>query len=403
MKIKIAIRNIFRNPRRTFLNIIMITGGIAAIVVFRGFCHHFITKLQDVAINSQYGHVQIANSKSWNPSVEDNIRDRILNLPDPQLAKIRSLPEVLYASGRLSFFGLLSAGEHSLSARGSAFDPRVETKLQSSIRVVNGLPLETGGTYKILLGTGLQKQLGVKVGTSVTLLAYTYDGSINAIDVEVAGVFETELAEVDNTTFLLPLETAQKLLDTDSFENLIVQLHNTEQIEDFRTRLNEILPEGITSKPWSELATLYRQSVGYFDVQNMIIEWILMLLVLLSIVNTVGMSVSERTGEIGTARALGDTRADIVGQFIYEGLILGLIGGFVGCGVAYLTAGLVSSLKIELITPGSSVLQIIHIDLLFSAFRDAFILTCLVATGASLVPAIRASRMKIVDALKHNV
>ena len=403
MRFQIAVRNILRNPRRTALNILMIVGAISAIVLFHGFGHNLIAKLQQLAIKTQYGHLQMANHKTWKLSPEDSPVDRLMTPTPEMLGKISKLPFVDYVSGRMSFYGLILSGDQSLSANGFAFDPGVESQMRDHLTVIEGHNLDKNSKREILLGSGLQEQLGAKPGDTVTLLGYSYDGSVNAVDTTLIGIVQSGLAEVDNSTFFLPLETAQRLLGTDSVERLIIQLQNDDAVSATKASIDSIAPGGVETKTWFDLASFYRQVVEYYGVQNMIIQWILLLLAMLAITNTIGMSITERTGEIGTTRALGDSRWDIISQFLIEGLTLGVLGAFIGCIVGLILCYVVTALKIPILTPGASIPLPIEIDVLPGAFLNAALLTCGVTVLATLIPAIGASRFKIVDALKRNI
>lgn len=405
MRFQIALRNVLRNRRRTALNVLMIAGGLSAIVVFRGFAHSLIGRLEGVAINTQYGHVQVASAKTWTLSADDKPRDRLIDVTPELLARIEAQPEVRYASGRLSFFGLVSSGEQSVSARGLGFDPARETEMMAAMRVIDGRKFSPGAKFEVMLGVGLRSQLGLKVGDSVTLLSYTFDGSVNAIDSEVVGVFQSGLAEVDNSTFFMPLEMAQKLTDTSSVERLIVQLRPGADSAEMKARIAGFLDpaSSLQTREWRDLAQFYLQVVDYFAKQNLIIHWIIMLLALLAIANTVGMSIAERTGEIGTVRAMGDTRRTVMLNFLLEGLILGGIGGLVGCGLGLAGSKVLTALELPITVPGASLPVRMGVDILPEAYASGLLIMCLMAVLATLFPAFRASRMGIVDSLKRNL
>lgn len=392
-----------RNRRRTMLTVSMIAAGIVAIVVFEGFAHNLIMRLQRVAIDSQYGHMQIASDKTWNLSAKDRPKDRVFDADPEMVAKISALPGVAYVSGRLTFYGLVSDGEQSLTARGLGFDPVKEVNMLSTMKVIDGANLNSDSKFDILIGKGLREQIGIGPGSRITVMAYTLDGSVNALDVEVAGVFETGLAEVDNTTFYIPLDATQKLLDTSSVERLVVQLSDLEYTASVMGAVTPMVTQGFGLRSWNELAVYYRQVVEYLNTQNRIIQWILMVLALLAIGNIVGMSIAERTGEIGTVRAMGDSRSEILVQFLLEGLILGCLGGIFGCILSFLVARGITQLQIPVATPGSSHQVRMVVDILPWVLLKAFSIMCLMAVVATLIPAFKASRLEIVEALKRNV
>lgn len=400
---KIALRNVMRNRRRTILNVLMISAGIAAIVVFEGFALNLVKKLEAIAINGQYGHLQIASDKTWNLNAKDKLKARMIEFPPELKQKIDATPGVAYSSGRLTFYGLINNSEQSISARGIGFDTAVEKILLSTIPIYAGKNLNADSKFEILVGKGLADQMGLEVGSQITLLGYTFDGSVNAIDSEVVGVFRSGLAEFDNSTFYTPLATAQKLLDTNLIERALILLNDTKDTEKIAELLKPSVPEGMGIRTWRELAVYYRQVVEYFEKQNKIIQWMLMILALLAIGNIVGMSITERTGEIGTARALGDSRRLVLIQFLTEGLILGVMGGLVGCVVGYIACHVVTAMKIMILTPGATDAFAMQVDVLPAAFVKAFVVMSITAVLATLLPAIRASRVEIVEALKRNI
>lgn len=407
MKFALAFRNIRRNGRRTILNLLMIGGSCAAIINFQGIARDSVARLETVAINNQFGHLQLASDKFWNPVAGEKPKARLLDLRRDLKSDIETMPEVAYASGRLTFFGLVSRGDESLSAKGIGYDPAVETRMRESMTIIQGRNLDPVARFEAILGAGLMKQLGVKVGDSLTLLAYTYDGAVNAIDVEFVGIFQTGISEVDNSSFYVPLTLAQKLMDTDRIDNLMVQLNDTSMtdtaVEVVQAKAAAAGYLGVTAKPWYELATQYQKVKNLCEVINQTTLSILIALALLAVGNTVGMSISERTGEIGTARALGFKARDIVQQFALEGLGLGLLGGVLGCAVGYVTGLLVTALRIPLETPGASVARPIVVDIQPQFLAFAFTLTCLMAVCATLIPALKASRLDIVDALRRSI
>lgn len=403
LRFQLALRNILRNRRRTALNISMIAAGIAAIVVFKGFSHNLVRKLEWVAINTQYGHIQVASEKTWKLSVKDKPKDRLIHLTPELSRQIDSMGEVQYASGRITFFGMINNGEQSLSARGVGFDPGKEVQMLNSMRVIEGRNLNPDSKFEIILGKGISDQIAMQVGSTVTLMAYTYDGSVNALDCDLVGIFQSGLAEIDNSTFFLPLSTAQKLLDTDGLERVVVMLKSNDRMEPVQSALEHVLPAGIQSQTWKQMAVYYRQVVDFSAKQNLIIQWILMLLALLAIGNIVGMSIAERTGEIGTIRAMGDSRGDVIYQFLLEGIILGVLGGIAGCILGYVAAKGLTYSQYPIVTPGASLPLPMEVDILPAAFVEAFLVMTLMAVVATLLPALRASRIEIVEALKRNI
>jgi putative ABC transport system permease protein len=145
------------------------------------------------------------------------------------------------------------------------------------------------------------------------------------------------------------------------------------------------------------------KAVALFEKQVGVIRLIIAVIIVLSIFNTMIMSVMERTGEIGTLMALGRTRRGILRLFLVEGLMLGIAGGLIGLALGALAAAILSTVGIPMPPPpgqswgfDAEVLVSPRLSL------DAFVLAVVSALVASLYPARKASRMVIVDALRFN-
>lgn len=405
LRIKIAIRNAFRNQRRSLLNVLMISGAVTAIVLFEGFTANMVEGLRETTIETQTGHLQIALNSFWEKKSlkpKDNLILEYKNI----LNELQKDKRIKYAAGRLEFFGLLSKDDDSISARVVTIDPEKEVSRNKYFRFSEGKALDSKSPFQVAVGSGLAKKLKIKTGNSVSLLSHTYDGIVNAMDFEVSGIFQTDISEFDDSTLLMPLKTAQQLLDTKAVEQIVVGLNSSWDTAAVRSTVQPKLAgsgEPVEIKTWFQLATLYRQVAMFNKIQNTIIQLILMSLVMLSIANTVGMSILERTGEIGTIRALGEKRKSVVFQFLMEGFFLGLCGAIIGTCAAIFLAKLFNSMNIPIVFPGASAPIFIKIEVLVNSIAKASSLAVLITILAAIFPAQRASKMNIVQALRHNI
>lgn len=405
LRLKLAFRNTFRNSRRTTLNVLMIAGGVCTMLLFEGFAHRMVLGLRETTIKTQTGHLQIAKTSYWKKTAK-RPKDNLLPNYRNWIQEIRKTPHVSYAAGRLTFYSLLTYGEKSLSAQGVSFDPQAEKSRQQAFKFVKGTGLNPKKKFQVAIGIGLATKLKIKPGKQVTLLGQTYDGVVNALDMEVSGIFQTAITEFDDNSFIVPLEAAQTLLDTQGVEQIVVGLDSTSSTTFVKNDLNRRLGAevaGVQIRPWYWLATLYNQVADFNRVQNKVFKFIILSLILLSILNTIGMSIAERTGEIGTVRAMGESPWKLVFQFLLEGIILGATGAFVGAILGSLVAFGVNSMKIPIMLPGANSAYPIKIDLLWEAVKQSTLLAILASGVAALLPAIRASRLNIVESLKRFV
>jgi putative ABC transport system permease protein len=400
--LKIALRNLFRHRIRSLINILMIAGSFSAIIIFLGFSNHMLRAIEVANVKSVYGHIQIGKTIFWERQPVDRQVERLLDDPAAIIQTVKTHSKVKYASPRLSFFSLLSTGDRTTSGQGWGLDPAIEKDFVAAIPIVEGKNFSGQQDAEVLIGVGLQKQMQAKVGEFVTIVGQTAEGAANAIDADLVGVFQTGVAEIDNTTFITTLKSAQKLLDTQLAERILIMLEDGKSLDKdvaILANLNKDLA-GVEVRSWKSLSKLYQQVVEYYNVQNSVINVILAVLVLLGIINTVGMSIYERTLEIGTCRALGDRRRDVLTQFSIEGLALFLVSLLVALPVSSLLVQLINRMKWLIDMPGASMKIAIEISPYPMAYFQALVVVFVATMVATLIPAWNASRIPIVEALR---
>lgn len=402
---KLALRNLFRNPLRTSLNVAILVGCVVGSVLFRGFSNHVLSRIQIVLSSSQTGHLQIAKNIFFEKKPTDKNEERYLDQTEKLSLKIKDYPEVDYVSGRVSFYALLYTRDKVVSARGIAFDPKVEHLLKENTYIIGGEYFSNQTDNEILLGSGIQKQLDLKPGQTLTLVSSTLAGSANALDPEFRGTFQTAFSEIDNTTFFIPLSAALRLLDTLKVENLLVFLKDMKHVPEFQSHLEKDFSSeaGLGIRSWRQLADLFIQVEDFYKTQNAIIEGILLLFVFLAILNTLSMTVFERLGEIGTLRSLGDTPKDITKIFLVEGFLMVAIACAMAVPISYTLATAINQMHLPMTLPGSSRPTPFAILPLGKDFLLSFVL-CFAASLLAIHTALRkALKTSIVDALRQNI
>ena len=407
LRLKIALRNITRHRLRSLLSIGMIAGAVCSIVLFRGFTDFSLQALKRIAAENQYGNMQIAAEKYWSPGKE-NRKERMFNLSE--LTKLQAThTEIEHLSGRLSFFGLVSNSDLSVGAKMIGIDIIGEPQFKKSMRILDGQFFNDNTAKEAMIGGLLAKQMNVKPGDNITVLTNTIDGVMNAMDLTVSGIYTAGIDEIDGQVIYLPLPVTQTILDTPNIDIAVLKFKQLPLAEKNLNQINNELKTISDSKiklharSWRELAVLFRQVDQFYGVQNRLIEAILLALMFLGILNTISMTVVERTGEIGTLRSLGESRKDIVSQFVLESILLGIVGVISGIVLSLVTIQVVSAANIMTEMPGASVAFKIVINFLFSAVLYASCLAMCTTVIATLIPAMRASQKDIVDALRKNI
>jgi putative ABC transport system permease protein len=304
---------------------------------------------------------------------------------------------------RLAFSGMISRGDATVSFIGEGIDPVLEAPITYGIILAAGRDLTDSGPQSVMLGEGLAENLGAASGDTVVLLSTTADGGVNAVELTVSGTFATASKAFDDSALRVPIEVARNLMRVDGATSWAVLLDRTEATDDYVAKLRARLPSAdFEIFPWSDLADFYNKTVELFSRQVGIVRLLIALIVILSISNTLSMAVIERTGEIGTALALGVRRRGILGLFVWEGVVLGLVGGALGLALGFALGAALSAIGIPMPPPpGMGRGYVGEIIITPALALDAFFLAFITTLIASLFPAWKASRMNIVDALRH--
>jgi len=402
----LALRNIFRNKRRTSITFLSIISGMIGIIIFGGFVEYTFWGLRESTIKTQLGHVQIYK-KGYSEKGIAQPNQFLLKDSEDIIQALKSIKKINVITKRLSASGLLSNGEKTLSCKVIGVEIDQESEFSNFETITDGTQLDESNSQEGgVMGIELMKALGTKVGDYVTLLTTTEDGALNAIEFKVIGVAQTGSQEYDSVFVKLPLVKVQNLLGTQSVEKMMILLNATEDMDVFIPILNRVIIDkklDIEFKTWNELAIFYNKVVGVYKGIFKVISIIIGVIILFSVTNTLMMSIFERVREIGTLRAIGTTQKGILKLFVMEGFLLGVIGGALGLIVAILISNIINFSGGIYIPPppGMSRGYIAFILTPLPLLLFSFTFTVIVTTVSSLYPAYQASRLKIVDALGH--
>ena len=402
--LRLALRNIFRHKTRTAMTLAAIAFGVIALVLSGGFIQDIYVQLGEAIIHSQSGHVQVAKSGYFSFGSRSPEK-YLLTDPEAEKARVAALPEVADAMARLSFAGLINNGRTDLPIIGEGVEPAAETRLGTYLHIRAGRALEASDQYGILVGDGLAKSLQLRPGERVNIVLSTPDGAMNALDFEVVGVFQSFSKEYDARAVRIPLAAAQELLNTKGANVVVVSLHRTRDTAAVTANLAAAgKPAGLEVRAWTVLNDFYENTVALYERQFGALQLIILAMVLLSVINSVNMSVTERTGEFGTLRALGNRGRQVIGIVVLENLLLGVIGALAGAFAGVMLAAAISAIGIPMPPPPNSNLGYVARIRVVPSIVGASIVVGVVATVlAALLPAWRASRIPVVDALRQNV
>jgi putative ABC transport system permease protein len=456
----LALRNLLRNRRRSLTTLLAMIVGLVAILLFGGYSRNVILAMQTGYVQF-HGHYQIQRKDyflygSGNPAaygipdyeriMETVKRDPVLApmltvvTPKMQLGGIagnfaEGVSKTVLASGIVvdeqnkmrawDDYGSMSYSR-PLALTGTSQDAVVIgqgvariLQLCGQLEVPN-CPQQTKKTEAsgaqapddIAALTALEKPGEAQAsGTAIEMLAANLRGAPNVGRLNVVKAENQGLKEVDDMFMIMHLQQAQRLIygsEKPQVTAIQLQLKHSSQMPAAKTRLEELLTTTFKDaqlevQDFQTLAPIYGQTIQFFNSVFGFISILIGVIVLFTVGNTMSMAVVERTVEIGTLRAIGRRRGGIRSMFVCEGLLLGLIGSLLGVAIALLLSALINNSGLTWTPPGYVYAYPVktrvwgETGLILSSVLGMVV----VAVISAWWPANRASKMVIVDALRH--
>jgi putative ABC transport system permease protein len=419
---KIAWRNLLRHKRRSLLTAALISLGVILVIVFGGVGNTFKNEVISVLTSSALGDIQI-HKRGYVGSIDNLPLD--MNIPEQALARIEASlkndPDVAAYTRRIRFGAMISNFTQTSNMRFTAIYPDEENRTCSSLvkRIKEGDsdPATFVRPGFIIVPENIAAGMKLTVGSDVVLVATNKDGSVNGLNLRVSGISENILGP-QGKDGNIHMDDAKKLLRIENGEvtEIAIKLKDFNTLEETRSRLAGGLggsPQtkganaksdkngdkaGLEFHTWEELSP-FASIAQIIGLLLLLIRVVLGFIVVVSILNVMLMSVYERIGEIGTIASIGTLPSRILQLFLAEGLVLGflsaLVGSVIGIGILLVMGALKPN-----ITFGRMNLALVPQVPLLEVLL-AIVVVVVISAIASLQPALKASRMEPVDALRH--
>ena len=414
---KLALRGLARNRRRSLVTLLAIALGFAAIALFAGYTHNVFYGIAQQSIHGELlGHLTLSKRGMRMEGKLDPERYMLTAGEVEQITKlVEAEPHVKMVAPRLAFSGLISNGRASTIFVAEAIEPAAMEGLQqgafSNVSAQSGVldkrtkKLDPAHDDVVELSEGLVDILHLQENGLAAVLVNTLSGQANALDVTVGHKFNTGNAGSNDKFAFVTLALARNLLDAGGrADRLTILLDDGSQTEAVRLRLLPKLRDAgfdVEIQTWQELSDFYNQVRGMFDMIFGFIFSIVLTVVLMSVANSMGMTVVERTREIGTLRAIGLKRWGVVRLFTTESMLLTVIGCTVGLLVTLGVRWGINVAHISYTPPSSASPVPLLVDLDVGRVVFTFVLMAVVGTLAAYLPARRAAKKPIIDALGH--
>jgi putative ABC transport system permease protein len=395
---KLALRNLSRNRRRNLATGVAVALGYAGLVLLAGYTLRVERYIRTSTVYLQHlGHVAL-----FKPGGLD------LRLVKPKrygfdAGEQRTIAAVLEDEANVERWGRILDGS-GLAGNGCRSVPfvarGVDLELDRALRdhpdvrrftpelarPIRGEPLASARSPGPLLAAeGLARLLGkskvlgelpppgppvaldcaapgaseaIAADANVQLAGVTFDGSFNAIDGDVVGIYSTGQVDTDESALLTSLEVMQSLYDTDRVTHVAIYLRDAGEAGELAARLERTLAaRGVEVSAYAyddeALNPYYVGTRGFLLVMTGFLIAVVALVVVLSVLNSMTLTILERTREMGTLRSIGLTRRMVVGLYAREGLALTAISLAVGLALGLGVAAAVNAADIRFQPPGA--------------------------------------------------
>lgn len=401
---KLALRNLVRMPRRSVLTGLAVVAGVGVFILGDGFVSGLSENIIVAAIDGTVGHVQV-RPKDYPTQPGQHPVDELVQLT-PEARQLLDREAVAWTE-RLIFSPLAASGSDSLRVTAIGFDPERDVNVfpRELWKVQGALPKPD--QPEVAVSPRVARLLKLEPGARLVLQVRTHQGAINALEVTVSGLMLTGNAAIDTLGILVPQRLARTLVSTDLPSHVAVKLRRRADSEPFAAKLRTVLG------PAAEAVTWQQETAELLQLQEVrrraldMVMFILMALAAFGIANTVLMAAHERIREIGTLRSMGMTEAGVLGLFLAEGSLIGLIGSLLGVlwGGALVTHWSRHPIDLgEALEKGSqggiSLSALLYARVDFGVMAASAAVGIAVAMVASLYPARVAARMVPAEAVR---
>jgi len=392
---KTAIRNIFRQKRRTVLTVLTMFGGFTLAAISIAWSDGTYNNIIDLFTRSRLGHIQVHRSGYLDrPSLYKTI-DNFTAIGEKieQVSGVESWTPRVYASG------LAAVGEKSAGVQIMGVDPdREDRATRFTKKITQGKPLSSEPQHESVLGKGLAKILKAGVGDTVVVISQGADGSIANDLYVVVGIAESGDEMSDRTAFYLHLQDAQELLVLDErIHEIVIIADCLKNVPDITMAIAETLsdPE-LSVAPWQEFARSFYTAMKADQQGSWIMIFVIVLIVGVGVLNTVLMAVMERRREYGLLRAVGTRSGQIIRLVLAETVVMAGISIAVGSVISLLAIYILSVHGIDIPTPmtyGGVEFKTMITEINARSFYIPLITVFLTAVFVSIFPALRAAHV----------
>jgi len=404
MLLRFAWRNIWRNRRRTVITLLALSFGVMAIVTMHSFREAANAAMFRNITAGLVGHAQVS-ARGYHDSPETS---QVVKQPAAVAARLRAAVPGATTAQRGRGGGRAGAGEAASPVTILGIQPD-NPGAAGLLQIQAGRSLGSAAGNEVVIGTGLATELGGGPGDELVLVGQATDGSLANDRYTVVGTADAGSHEANATTVFLHLEASQSFFVLgDAVHLIVVRLPvEAEALARPLASLREAAGlDALEVLGWTEILPELESATNAKRQNSRVLDFIVFLIVALGVLNTMTMSTFERTREFGMLASLGTRRRRILGMVLLEALLQGALGFFIGTGLAAVVLYGIGTVDLSSVVGDADVLGArlsgaIELAVLPEAVRGAAVVTVLTMIAGGVLPAVRASRLKPVEATRY--
>jgi len=401
----LALRNLTRNMRRTVLTLIALVVAIGSLTFMLTLTEGYLGSMKDNFVLTNFGHIQI-NAPGFQ---EDGLIDNFMADTGAVIAAAQADPNVIASSQRVYVSGLANVATASAAITVIGVEPEKEKAVTRMANfVTDGAWLEVGDNGGVVLGIDVAETLEAELGDKVVMTTQAPGGDFSSQVFRVRGIIESGTPEIDRLMAIVTLEAAQTWLELgDGATTVVLRVDNHENTDlVYERMLDQLDGQLFETQRWFDVDPFIQQIVESSDASIVFILAIVVVVVLGEIINTMFMTLYERTREFGLMEALGTGRRQLFAMLLWETTVLVSIGGALGYGGAAILTGIYGKRGIDL-TAFTESLSSLYMDPIIHPVMDLKITIYILATIAitallaGVLPAWRATKLNPVEAMRQ--
>lgn len=403
--IRIAWRNLWRNPRRSAILISAIVICIFALLITLSYINGILNQMVRNSVEFHLGEMEVYKKGFYDD------RDPVKHITEPEeiAAFLKTAEGVSVYAPRIEGRGLISSSYSSSGVRIVGIEPAMESAITLVERsVIEGSYLASGGDHGILIGQKMADKLKVKLGGKVVLTVQTINNELASDAYRVAGIYKTISSDFDKYMVYIPIGSARQLLEIEKgITSMVIRTSADADMMGLQAGINEQFDGmDVEALTWEELEPLIAEMVRISKKWNMIFFVAIFIILSIGIINTQNIAVYERMHEIGVVRAMGTKPFFIFSMIMLETLFLAAVGIAIGFLLSYpiILWFSIKGLSLAMFSEGLEMFGLgarIYFDIEFTDIVFSAVSIFITAFFGAFIPAWKASRLEPVKAIRY--